>query len=48
MTKPNKDLPYTQSIIDKIIKTIEETTIEPIISLANPEFIAGSEYAKKK
>lgn len=42
-----KNLPYTQSILDKIIKEIEQLTIEQIISLSNPDFIAGAEYVRK-
>lgn len=42
-----KTLPYTSQIIAKIIKEIEQSTIEPIISLTNTEFIAGAEYTKK-
>ena len=42
-----KDLPYTSIILDKIIKVIESSTIEPIVSLSAPEFIAGAEYQKK-
>lgn len=47
MSDPLKDMPYTKGIIDKIIEAVQKSSIEPIVSLANPEFIAGAEYQKK-
>lgn len=43
-----KNLPYTQMIIDKVIKEMETVVVEPVVSLSNPEFIAGTEYMKKE
>lgn len=39
---------YTQLVINKITKEVENTVVEPIVSLANPEFLAGAEYMKKE
>ena len=47
MNNTLKNMPYTQGIVDKIVKAIEESSVEPIVSLANPEFIAGADYQKK-
>lgn len=48
MGKDKTELPYTKSIINKIINEIEKYEIEQVVSLANAEFTAGSTYTKKE